>query len=68
MNDFLTKFTPENLRSHHCVVVNVLSDIINQDGNPKYKYYYMNAETIVKSMKKALQRTKKSEKMSTDEL
>lgn len=32
----------------------VKEELINENGNEKYKYYYWNAETVVKSMKKAI--------------
>ncbi|CAL4086332.1 unnamed protein product, partial [Meganyctiphanes norvegica] len=32
----------------------VKEELINENGNEKYKYYYWNAETVVKSMKKAV--------------
>ena len=36
---------------------NVLKDVINRDGNPKYKYYHIKAETVVDAMKSALEIT-----------
>ena len=47
---------------------NVLSDVINNDGNPKYKYYHMNSESIIKSMKKVLQITASVNNNPVDEL
>lgn len=47
---------------------NVLSDVINESGNPQYKYYHMNAESIVKSMKKVLKIVKSDEQKPFDEL
>ena len=45
-----------------------LSDIINESGNPQYKYYHMNAESIVISMKKVLKLVKSDEQKTADEL
>ena len=47
---------------------NVLADIINESGNPQYKYYHMNAESIIKSMQKVLQLVKRDEPKPFDEL
>ena len=47
---------------------NVLSDVINDDGNPQYKYYHMNSESIIKSMKKVLQMATNRKKGLADEL
>ena len=47
---------------------NVLSEIINEDVNPQYKYYHMNAESIVNSMKKVIQLSSIKKKKDTDEL
>lgn len=47
---------------------NVLSDVINDDGNPQYKYYHMNSESIIKSMKKVLQMIASGNKEPVDEL
>ena len=47
---------------------NVLSDVINDDGNPQYKYYHMNSESIIKSMKKVLQMATNGKKGLADEL
>ena len=47
---------------------NVLSDVINESGNPQYKYYHMNAESIVISMKKVLKLVKSDEQKTADEL
>ena len=33
----------------------VLSEIENTQGNPKYKYFYHNAESVIASMKKVLE-------------
>ena len=46
---------------------NVLSEVINEEGNPQYKYYYMNAESIVSSMKKVIQ-FHSGKKKNSDEL
>jgi len=32
----------------------LLSDIVNEGGNPKYKFYYHDAETVAKSMSKVV--------------
>ena len=34
----------------------VLSEIENTQGNPKYKYFYHNAESVIASMKKVLEK------------
>ena len=47
---------------------NVLSDVINDDGNPQYKYYHMNSESIIESMKKVLQMTAGGNRNPADEL
>ena len=47
---------------------NVLSDVINDDGNPQYKYYHMNSESIIKSMRKVLQIAANGKKELADEL
>jgi len=51
---------------------NVLKGVINDSGNPSYKYYHMEADSIVQSMKKALKIVKTSrsagDKASSDEL
>ena len=39
----------------------LLSDVINEGGNPNYKYYHYEAESIVTSMKKADQSSQKEE-------
>jgi len=35
----------------------VLTDLINEGGNPKYKYYYSDPASLVRAMKKAIQLT-----------
>ena len=34
----------------------VLNEIENTQGNPKYKYFYHNAESVIASMKKVLEK------------
>ena len=46
---------------------NVLPEIVNESGNPQYKYYHMEAQSIVKAMKKTLA-TVKYEPKPLDEL
>ena len=33
---------------------NVLPEVVNESGNPQYKYYHMEAQSIVNAMKKTL--------------
>ena len=47
---------------------NVLADVINEDGNPQYKYYHMNAESIVQSMKKVIKLSAVTKKDHNEEL
>ena len=47
---------------------NVLADVINEDGNPQYKYYHMNAESIVQSMKKVIKLSTVTKKDHNEEL
>ena len=47
---------------------NVLKNVINEDGNPQYKYYHMNAESIVDSMKKVLKLSADTKKDHDKEL
>ena len=46
---------------------NVLPEVVNDSGNPQYKYYHMEAQSIVKAMKKTLA-TVKYEPKPFDEL
>ena len=47
---------------------NVLADVINEDGNPQYKYYHMNVESIVQSMKKVIKLSTVTKKDHNEEL
>ena len=50
---------------------NVLTDVSNEKGNPKYLYYHMDANSIAESMKKVLnifKDTDTSEPIPSDEL
>ena len=47
---------------------NVLSGVVNESGNPQYKYYHMNAESIVMSMRKTLSLVQSGEQKGVDEL
>ena len=50
---------------------NVLTDVFNEKGNPKYLYYHMDANSIADSMKKVLnifKDTDTSEPIPSDEL
>ena len=40
----------------------VLNEIENTQGNPKYKYFYHNAESVIVSMKKVLEKLDKDTK------
>ena len=42
---------------------NVLPEIVNDSGNPQYKYYHMEAQSIVKAMKKTLATVKYEPKL-----
>ena len=33
---------------------NILEDIVNQKGNPKYRYYHTNEDTVIHSMTKTI--------------
>ena len=33
---------------------NILTQVINQEGNPDYKYFYYQESAVIKSMKEAL--------------
>jgi hypothetical protein len=39
----------------------VVPSIYNENGNPKYKYYYSSAESVIISMEKAIEQLKKYE-------
>lgn len=45
----------------------LLRNIINEDGNPKYQYYYSSDEPIVQSMKKVLQIYSETDEHDDDE-
>ena len=50
---------------------NVLTEVSNEKGNPKYMYYHMDATSIVESMKKVLnvfKNTDTTEPIPSDEL
>lgn len=39
----------------------IMSEITNENGNPKYQYYYYNADTVIESMKKVAKNLAKEE-------
>ena len=47
---------------------NVLANVINEDGNPQYKYYHMNAESVINSMKKVLKFDSEQKEKRAEEL
>ena len=46
----------------------LLTDVINEDGNPKYKYYYHSTESVLNSMEKVVELSKSWTKPDKAEL
>ena len=46
----------------------LLSDVINKDGNSKFKYYYFSTDSILDSMEDVLELSESWGKSSKDEL
>ena len=47
---------------------NLLKDITNKKGNPKFKYYYSSTKSILESMEQVLELSKSWEESPKDEL